>query len=90
MGIRTLGRIDAISQFGDIIVANVNGTPIRMSDVGRVEDSFAEPRTWNMIDGKQAVSLDVRRQSGTNTVKIIDAVKKKLEQIKKTLPPESR
>lgn len=86
LGIRTLGRIDAISQFGDIIVANVNNTPIRVSDVGRVEDSFAEPNTWNMIDGKQAVSLDVRRQSGTNTVKIIDAVKKKIEQIKKTLP----
>jgi HAE1 family hydrophobic/amphiphilic exporter-1 len=86
LGIRTLGRIDAISQFGEIIVANINGTPIRVSDVGRVEDSFAEPRTWNMIEGKQAVSLDVRRQSGTNTVKIIDAVKKKLEQIKKTLP----
>jgi multidrug efflux pump subunit AcrB len=86
LGIRTLGRIDAVSQFGDIIVANVNGTPIRVSDIGRVEDSFAEPRTWNMIEGKQAVSLDVRRQSGTNTVKIIDAVKKKLEQIKKTLP----
>ena len=86
LGIRTLGRIDAVSQFGEIIVANVNGTPIRVSDIGRVEDSFAEPRTWNMIDGKQAVSLDVRRQSGTNTVKIIDAVKKKLEQITRTLP----
>src|SRR5438309_283754 len=87
LGIRTPGRIDAISQFGDIIVSNVNGTPIRVSDVGRVEDSYAEPRTWNMIEGKQAVSLDVRRQSGTNTVKIIAAVKRKLEQIKKTLPP---
>ncbi|MFY9556753.1 MAG: efflux RND transporter permease subunit [Blastocatellia bacterium] len=86
LGIRTLGRIDAISQFGEIIVANINGTPIRVSDVGRVEDSFAEPRTWNTIDGKQAVSLDVRRQSGTNTVKIIEAIKKKLDQIKKTLP----
>ncbi|HSB09235.1 MAG TPA: efflux RND transporter permease subunit [Blastocatellia bacterium] len=87
LGIRTLGRIDAVSQFSDIIVSNVGGTPIRVTDVGRVEDSFAEPRTWNMIEGKQAVSLDVRRQSGTNTVKIIDAVKKKLEQIKKTIPP---
>ncbi len=87
LGIRTLGRIDAIGQFSDIIVANINGTPIRVSDIGRVEDSFAEPRTWNMIEGKQAVSLDVRRQSGTNTVKIIEAVKQKLEQIKKTLPP---
>jgi hydrophobic/amphiphilic exporter-1 (mainly G- bacteria), HAE1 family len=86
MGVRTLGRIDAISQFGDIIVANVNGTPIRVSDVGRVEDSFAEPTTWNMIEGKQAVTLDVRRQSGTNTVKIISAVKKKLADIQKSLP----
>ncbi|MFP5262475.1 MAG: efflux RND transporter permease subunit [Blastocatellia bacterium] len=87
LGVRTLGRIDAISQFGDIIVANTNGTPTRVSDLGRVEDGFAEPRTWNSIDGKEAVTLDVRRQSGTNTVKIISAVKAKLDQIQKTLPP---
>jgi multidrug efflux pump subunit AcrB len=86
MGVRTLGRIDAISQFRDIIVANVNGAPIRVSDLGAVEDSFAEPRTWNSLEGKQAVTLDVRRQSGTNTVKIISAVKQKIEQIEKTLP----
>lgn len=87
MGVRTLGRIDAVSQFGDTIVANINNTPIRVSDLGRVEDSFAEPRSWNLLEGKQAVTLDVRRQSGTNTVKIIDAVKKKLEQVQRTLPP---
>jgi HAE1 family hydrophobic/amphiphilic exporter-1 len=87
LGVRTLGRIDAISQFGDIIVTNTNGTPTRVSDLGRVEDSFAEPRTWNAIEGKEAVTLDVRRQSGTNTVKIISAVKTKLEQIQKALPP---
>src|SRR5436853_751205 len=86
MGIRTLGRINAIEQFGDIIVANVEGAPIRVNDVGRVEDSFAEPTTWNQIEGKQAVTLDVRRQSGTNTVKIISAVKKKLAEIQKSLP----
>src|SRR5262249_11765706 len=86
LGVRTLGRLDAVSQFGDIIVKNVAGSPVRVSDLGRVEDSFAEPRTWNMLEGKQAVSLDVRRQSGTNTVQIIDTVKKKLAQIQKTLP----
>jgi HAE1 family hydrophobic/amphiphilic exporter-1 len=87
LGVRTLGRIDAISQFGDIIVANTGGAPTRVSDLGRVEDGFAEPRTWNSIDGKEAVTLDVRRQSGTNTVKIISAVKTKLDQIQKALPP---
>ena len=87
LGIRTLGRLDAVSQFEDIIVRNVGGSPVRIRDLGRVEDSFAEPRSWNMLDGRQAVSLDVRRQSGTNTVRIIDAVKGKLAEIQKTLPP---
>src|SRR5947207_2108284 len=87
IGVRTLGRLDAVGQFGDIIVKNVSGTPIRVSDLGRVEDSFAEPRTWNMLEGKQAVTLDIRRQSGTNTVKIIDTIKAKLADIGKSLPP---
>jgi HAE1 family hydrophobic/amphiphilic exporter-1 len=87
VGVRTLGRVDAVSQFGDIIVANVNGSPIRVRDIGRVEDTFAEPNTWNMVEGKEGVRLDVRRQSGTNTVAIIDLVKEKLDLIRKSLPP---
>jgi HAE1 family hydrophobic/amphiphilic exporter-1 len=87
LGIRTLGRLDAIGQFGDVIVKNVGGSPIRVSDLGRVEDSFAEPRSWNMLEGQQAVSLEVRRQSGTNTVRIIDTVKREIGHIEKTLPP---
>ena len=87
LGVRTLGRLDAVTQFGDIIVANVRSAPVRVADLGRVEDSFAEPRTWNMLGGKPAVSLEVQRQSGTNTVKIIEAVKGRLAAIQKTLPP---
>ena len=72
--------------FNDIIVANVNGTPIRVRDVGRVEDSYAEPVTWNMIRGKEAVVLDIRRQTGTNTLEVIDGAKAKIAQLKSTLP----
>ena len=86
-GVRTLGRVDAVGQFADIIVANVNGSPIRLRDVGRVEDSFAEPNTWNYVEGKEGVRLDVRRQSGTNTVAIVNLVKERLNQIKRSLPP---
>ena len=86
VGVRTLGRIDAVSQFGQIIVASVNGTPIRVSDLGRVEDTFGEIRSWNLIDDQEAVTLEVRRQSGTNTVKIVDAVKGRLQSIEKNLP----
>jgi HAE1 family hydrophobic/amphiphilic exporter-1 len=86
VSVRTLGRIDAVSEFGDIIVANVNGSPIRVNDLGRVEDSFPEPTSWNVLNDKESVRLDVRRQSGTNTVQIVDTVKDKMEAIKKTLP----
>ena len=88
LGVRTLGRIDAVSEFGEIIVANVEGTPIRVRDLGQIEDSYAEPRTWNELEGREAVSLDVRRQAGTNTVKIIDAIKKRLADIQSSLPPD--
>jgi HAE1 family hydrophobic/amphiphilic exporter-1 len=88
LGVRTLGRLDAVSLFGDVVVANIEGTPIRVRDVGRVEDTYAEPRTWNLVEGKEAVSLEVRRQAGTNTVRIIDAIKARLAQIERTLPAD--
>src|SRR6202790_2315517 len=85
--VRTLGRIESSDQFGNIIVANVGGAPIRVNDLGRAEDSYPDPTTWNMLHGQEAVALDVQRQSGTNTIQIIEAVKKKIEDTKKTLPP---
>src|SRR5262249_17685500 len=86
MGVRTMGRIDASSQFSDIIVKNVAGSPIRLRDIGKVEDDVEEPRTFASIEGKPAVLLDIRRQSGTNTVKIIDAIRAKVKDIEKELP----
>jgi len=86
MGLRTLGRIESSAEFNDIIIASVNGTPIRVKDVGRVEDSYAEPTTWNMIHGKEAVVLDIRRQTGTNSLEVIEAAKAKINQLKGTLP----
>src|ERR1700674_3388167 len=86
IGVRTLGRVEAADQFNSIIVADVNGTPIRIKDIGRAEDSFAEPTTWNMLHGKEAVVLDIRRQTGTNTLQVIEAVKAKIQDLKKTLP----
>ena len=87
LGVRTLGRIEASDQFNNVIVANVRGTPIHVKDVGRVEDGFADQTTWNMLHGKEAVVLDVRRQSGTNTLDVIDSAKAKIQQVKRSLPP---
>lgn len=84
--LRTLGRIRTAAEFNDLIVANRKGYPIRIRDVGRAEDSFEEPRTLARLDGVNAVSLVIQKQSGSNTVKVSDAVKERLEMVKATLP----
>ncbi len=86
--LRTLGRIQTAPQFNDLIVANRKGYPIRIKDIGRAEDSIEEPRGLTRLDGQNAVSLFVQKQSGTNTVQISDAVQARLAKISKTLPAD--
>lgn len=87
MGVRTMGRLEHVAEFGAIIVKNVGGAPIRVRDVGYAEDSFAERRSFAMYQGQPAVTLEIRRQIGTNTVKVVDQILKRLEEVNKTLPP---
>lgn len=86
MGVRTMGRIEHVNEFGNIIIKNVGGSPIRIRDVGYAEDGVAERRTFGYYQNKPAVLLDVRRQTGTNTVKVVDDVQKRLATISKLLP----
>ena len=86
--LRTLGRISTAAEFDELIVANRDGYPIRIKDVGRAEDSIEEPRGLTRLDGENAVSLFIQKQSGTNTVKVSDGVQKLLATIAKRLPPD--
>src|SRR5919107_116489 len=62
--LRTLGRITDPRQFDDLVIANINGAPVRLRDVGRVEDGTKEQRSFSRLNGVPTVSLDIRRQSG--------------------------
>ncbi len=86
--LRTLGRVERPEDFGRVILANFGGRPIRVSDIGIVEDSFEEPRSLARLDGTLAVVLEVRKQSGTNTLDVIHGVKERVEELKKILPPD--
>jgi hydrophobic/amphiphilic exporter-1 (mainly G- bacteria), HAE1 family len=86
--LRTMGRVASPAEFADLIIANQNGYLIRVADIGRVEDSYEEPRGLSRLDGSNAVSLIVQKQSGDNTVEVVDRVKARLERLKTTLPPD--
>ncbi|HEY7284480.1 MAG TPA: efflux RND transporter permease subunit [Vicinamibacterales bacterium] len=84
--LRTLGRIDASQEFNDIVIATMNGTPIRVSDVGYAEDSFERPTSSVWYGDKPAVQLDIRRAMGENTVAVVEGVRAKMPSIQRTLP----
>jgi HAE1 family hydrophobic/amphiphilic exporter-1 len=77
--LRTMGRITDPRQFDELIVAVIDGRPIRVRDIGRAEDGTKEVRSSALLNGVPTVTLEIRRQSGANTIEVIDGVKKRLE-----------
>ncbi|BDC51434.1 multidrug ABC transporter [Bryobacterales bacterium F-183] len=87
IGVRTMGRVEQVKDFDDIIIKNVGGAPVRLRDVGKAEDAMAERRSFAYYQNRPAVLIEVRRQIGTNTVNVVDGIQKRLASIAPTLPP---
>ncbi len=88
--LRTMGRITDPRDFENIVVTTIAGQPIRVRDVGRVEDGTKEQRTVARLDGVPTVQVQVLRQSGANTIEVIEAAKANLEAIAAQLPADVR
>src|SRR5262249_34481251 len=90
--LRTRGRVQTVPEFNDIVVREQDRHPIRIADIATVEDGESDPQTIANMDGTSTVLLNVRRQSGTNTVQVVDAVRDRLNELTSSLPPgyESR
>ena len=84
--LRTQGRVQTVTEFNDIVVRQNQGHPIKISDVAQVEDGQADANTLANIDGATTVLLQVRRQSGTNTVEVVENIRERLEGLKQALP----
>ncbi len=85
--LRTRGRIQTVEEFNDIVIRQKEVHPVRIADVATVEDGEAEAETLANVNGTSTVLLQVRRQSGTNTVEVVREVKNRLTSLKAALPP---
>jgi hydrophobic/amphiphilic exporter-1 (mainly G- bacteria), HAE1 family len=81
-----MGRVETIEQFNDIIIKNAGGVPIRFRDVGYAEDAMAERRSFAYYQNKPAVIMEIRRQTGLNTVKVVDTIMARVPEISDQLP----
>jgi HAE1 family hydrophobic/amphiphilic exporter-1 len=88
--VRMKGRVNSVEEFSGLVVAARNGTHIKLADIGTVEDGTEETETAANIDGTPTVILAIRKQSGTNTVAVIEAIRDRLAALGRRLPPGYR
>ena len=84
--LRVLGRYESANRFNELVIDVRDGYPIRIKDVGIAEEGVEDQRSLARQDGRPAVALFVRKQTGSNTVSVVDNVKARIELLKAGLP----
>jgi len=84
--LRIDGRVTSVDQVRQLVVKSEQGRILRLADVARIEDGEEAVESLARYDGKDAVILSVVKQSGTNTIEVVDKLNKQLSAIRASLP----
>jgi HAE1 family hydrophobic/amphiphilic exporter-1 len=84
--VRVVGRLREAADFDKLVVDVRQGVPIRLGDVARTVDGADEARSAALFNGTPAIGIDLRKVSGANTVDVADKVKKKIAELRGSLP----
>ena len=85
--VQATGQLQDAAAFRPIIVTYRNGSPIRLHELGRVVDSVQNDKVAAWFKGKRGIVLAIFRQPGTNTVEVVDSVKRLLPTFRAEVPP---
>jgi HAE1 family hydrophobic/amphiphilic exporter-1 len=86
--VQVRGRLRSVGEFERIVVARRGGQPVYLSQVAQVVDGQEERESIAMVDGQRAISLDVVKAQGENTIAVVDGVKRIAEELRRQLPPD--
>jgi HAE1 family hydrophobic/amphiphilic exporter-1 len=84
--LRISDKPDMVDQFKAMVIGQSNGRPIQLSEVANINDSVEEQRTLALVNGTPAVGLNILKQSGANTVDLVDRIKKIVDKLQKEIP----
>jgi len=84
--LRVHGRVASVDELSKVIVKQDSGRTVRLDEVADIEDGVEELETSAIWNGKRTVLVTVRKQSGTNTVAVVDAVTERLDEVRADLP----
>ena len=86
VSIQATGQLQDAEAYRDVVVAYRNGAPVRLSDLGAVNDSVQNNRVASWYSGTRAVVLAVQRQPGVNTIAVVDEIRRMLPKFQSELP----
>ena len=84
--VKTDAEFRSIEELGGLIITEVDGATVLLRDVGRVEDGSEDVRTHARYDGRMALGVGIRKQSGGNTVAVTDEVRARISKMQALLP----
>ena len=88
--IKTDLEFDDSRELFDIVISNQGGRTVMLSDVAEIKDTLEELTMDERINGRRGVRILVQKQTGANSVQIVEEVMAKLEDIIPTLPPDCK
>jgi multidrug efflux pump len=86
VNVRVLGEAFDLDEFRTLVVRDVPGAPVYLSDVAMVEDGFEDIRRISRVNGEPAQGMGIRKQRGSNAVAVARGVKEAIADVQKTLP----
>jgi len=88
--LRVSGKPAEVSGFPSLVIARRGDRPVLLGEVAEVADGIEETRSLALVNGVPAVALDIQKQSGANTVSVVDRVKKEIARLQAELPAGTR
>jgi len=85
--VQATGQLNDAVAFRPVIVSYRNGAPIRLQELGRVIDSVQNDKLAAWFKGKRGIVLAIQRQPGTNTIEVVDNIKRLLPTFRAEVPP---
>ncbi len=86
--LRTMGQMHSAEEFNNVVIKEVDGQIIRLSDIGYAELGAADLKSYMKMNGVPMVGVVVIPQPGANHIEIADAVYERMEQMRKDLPDD--
>ena len=88
--VKSSGKLQRAQNFNELIVAYQDGMPVRLSDIGRAEDSVENVKVKSWLNDDRCILLAIYRQPGANTVEVVSKIRAQFPHIEREAPPGVR